>query len=766
MNRPKPSPPSLSPTPTPTPTPTPPAPTPPSPPAPTPPSPPAPTPPSPPAPTPPSPPAPTPPSGSCPHTYSSSGKCPTLSQSNVDFPPPINQKLPKCELVGKLGTTASYKKLPCINTEESGGANTSGSESENLYKACFKYDNSSDKVKSCPIGSHCVAKENNNQPGYSSYSQCLPYCETAVISSCCNLKDGCSNCVEMPSGGNCNNIGEFVPGSKWLKSKLTNVCSFKAKKTGLYYYDGGNGCNKLICEQNKGTWQSVNNVNFNKNIYVNKTDDLSSLFELTDPPEKINGQDIYTIKDKIKIIPGKKKYDCNYINSIIDKNNNIYTLVSSKPKYWYCPSFSKWDDCSYNACVSNCENNTIYSNCNELCKSVNLTDPNLEVPASTTDFGFGAATSCMCDGSDVMNSLTNYNGTGKPYKIDGNEDGSGYWVGVATPSWIQSPFNVNTYSGLATGQSTIASEYGQKYTSNCSIGNGGCGTCWELTRTDGPKQKINAVVIDTCEDKNAYGNNYNWCVAQRPDVKNFIPNPNATYAGNWPTFFSELPLTSTNTKNQDGNMIWKAENDNCTDKDGNFICKNMDFHPVHFDVATQQVPSELVQQIGIWPESTNPKVTARRIKCPDKLKQDILTKHCGSNAKSKAKPSEYCKGHGKKMCYSSTNPDGLWPESDCQAPPPPPPGPPPGPTPSKKTGKTCYYNNCIDKKNCQKIYSQPEDYCKACSQTQYGPNHGPHPEFTGVKSWDNVDWTPYSNINEWYKSKKNFGVYCEPPLTT
>ena len=422
-----------------------------------------------------------------------------------------------------------------------------------------------------------------------------------------------------------------------------------------------------MCENNKGTWKDISNVNFNNNIYI-YNDSLDNYFESTS--EKINNDDVLTIKSNHKITINKrtKNYNCEKITSIIDNNNYIYTLVSNKPNDWYCASFKEWDECSKQNCIKNCENNTDYSNCELLCEPVDLNSSDLEVRASTTDFGFGAATSCMCDGQSIMNALTNYS-SNEPYYTTNSDGKKEYWVGVASPSWIQSPFDVNTYSGIATGGSTISYEYGQEYTSNCSIGNGGCGSCWQLKRTDGTpseqQQKINAVVIDTCEDKNAYGNNYNWCVAQRPDVKNFIPNPGGTYAGHWPSFYSELPLTSTNTI-QDGHMIWKSENDSCYDKKGNFICKNMDFHPTHFDVATQQVPEDLVDKIGIWHESTNPKVIAKRIKCPKELKEDILTKHCGSNSGSQATTSEYCKGHGNKMCYTSDNLDGLWPSNDCQ----------------------------------------------------------------------------------------------------
>jgi hypothetical protein len=558
----------------------------------------------------------------------------------------------------------------------------------------------------------------------------------------------------MPEGGNCEDDKTFKIGSNWLKSKkpLDKVCGYEGN--GKYYYDNGAACSKLLCDQSNGHWMDISDVEFNSNLYVSD-DDFSNY--LVSSEEKLSGQIVYDLNNTFTIDQDSKN-TCDGTTSIIDKNNYIYTLVSNKPSDWYCPKFKKWDECSKDACIKNCENSTGYSNCELLCEPVNLNDPNLEVQASTTDFGFGAATSCMCNGKGIMDDLVN--STGEPFKTD-----EGYWVGVASPSWIQSPFNVNTYSGLATGGSTIASEYGQEYTSNCSIGNGGCGTCWELTRNDGKLGKINAVVIDTCEDKNAYGNNYNWCVAQRPDVYDFKPNPGGTYAGNWPDFYAELPLTSTNTSNADGNMVWKADADSCTDSSGNFICKNMDFYPTHFDVATQQIPNNIVDKIGMWHESTNPKVTAKRIPCPKKLKEEILTKHCGSNAKSSALPSEYCKGHGKKMCFSDDNLDGLWPASDCETPPSGPSGPPgsgPKPKPSRITGSGCYYNNCINSKDCDTKYSSPEDYCRNCSQ-KVGPASaapGEFPNFTST-NWSDVDWGTYNTIGSWYEDAKQKTVFCK-----
>ena len=181
--------------------------------------------------------------------------------------------------------------------------------------------------------------------------------------------------------------------------------------------------------------------------------------------------------------------------------------------------FKDWNDCSNSTCIDNCNKytdnlkslnvDTSVYDCNDLCKSVNLNDSNLEVSASTTDFGFGAATSCMCNGQKLMKELSGESGNGA-FKSNGksngkyNSDAEGYWVGVSNTIMDSIPFNTNVPAGTALGGPTIASRYGQKYTSNCSSGNGGCGTCWKLTNKENTDQSINAVVIDTCEDANAY----------------------------------------------------------------------------------------------------------------------------------------------------------------------------------------------------------------------------------------------------------------------
>lgn len=590
---------------------------------------------------------PPPPSG-CSTDITSKGACPTIKPSGTPgWPPNPTDKLPNC--------SDSHGTYPCYNEVKT----TDTCDKDNLYLKCGPIKDA-DHKNCCPTGSRCVMKTEY-------YGQCRPICDQSISNTCCTSSNGCNSCEDIPIGG----IGKaniFNKGTLWNKTKFSDkACCYKGGD-GKFYYDNGASCNQLVCGQSNGQWMDSNTCNFNKNIQKLNFS-LDSYF--------IPKGTYYELNKTLEL---DKSVDSNFVSQLIDSNSNQYVLVSAKPQNWFCLNFKDWEsdkDCSNNACITNCNKYKDYlkSNkvdnvdelydCNELCKPINLKDPKLKVSASTTDFGFGSATSCMCNGSEIMKELSGEK-TGTPFESKGtsNGEGKGYWVGVATPSWIQSPFNTNKPSGTAEGSSTIASRFGQEYTSNCSSGNGGCGTCWKLTREDNPSQSINAVVIDTCEDTNAYGNNYNWCVAQRPDVKDWVPNPSSAYSGNWPPFFKQLPLASTagsvtQSNESNGKIEWKA--DECFDSDGNFICKNMDFHPVHFDVATQQVPAKFVQKMGIWPESTNPKVKAERIQCPNDLKEKVITKHCGKNAGSHATPDEYCPGHDGTTFWSPSNPDGWWP---------------------------------------------------------------------------------------------------------
>lgn len=595
-------------------------------------------------PTPPTPPTPPSPPGCS--NVSSRDTCPKIPPpSTPRWPPALDAKLPKCS------ATSGY---PCIDET----IPISPKNPENIYKGCFPKNSSN--VDNCPTDTKCIRQNKW-------YGQCRPICNESIPNSCCTPADRCNSCQNMPLDGLCKN-NTFSIGTIWLKYKFNDkICCYRGGDRN-FYYDNGAACNELMCTQSNGHWKDRSSCKFNTNI-------IKLTYSLDDYFTKQNNY--YSLTKELIL---DSNVDCNSVNQLIDSNNIQYVLVSAKPINWYCPQFKKWEennDCSINYCIQNCNSYKDYLkskkvdkvddlyNCNELCNPVDLQDVNLKVKASTTDFGFGSATSCMCDGKELMKDLSGEN-TGTPFssKGNGNSDpklsGAGYWVGVATPSWIQSPFNTNKTSGTSLGGSTIASRFGQEYTSNCSSGNGGCGTCWNLTRQDLPSQSINAVVIDTCEDANAYGNNYNWCIAQRPDTQNWVPNPNGAYSGNWPPFFKQLPLTSTTDVIND-KIPWKA--DECFDSNGKFICKNMDFHPVHFDVAIQQIPKKALSKMGIWPESTNPKVIAQRIQCPDDLKQKVITKHCGKNANSSVTTDEYCPGHDNTTFWSTSNPDGWWPSN-------------------------------------------------------------------------------------------------------
>ena len=191
----------------------------------------------------------------------------------------------------------------------------------------------------------------------------------------------------------------------------------------------------------------------------------------------------------------------------------------------------------------------------------------------------------------------------------------------------------------------------------------------------------------------------------------------------------------------------------------------MDFHPIHFDVATQQIPPEYVKQMGVWPESTNPKVIAKKIDCPDDLKE-VVIKYCGKNAGSSATPDEYCPGHDNTTYWSLSNPEGYWPSTDPDpsppTPSPPPTPPPPTPPPPTPTGYGCYYNQyCIDKSGTvPKIKdecSTPEIYCEKCDNTGDGVKTT-YPNFGGVTDWKQVDWKSYNTESNWLNSS-NQNVY-------
>ena len=168
-------------------------------------------------------------------------------------------------------------------------------------------------VGCCPTGTQCVKKNDN-------YSQCLPFCNELVPSSCCNPGDGCINCQNLPDKGLCSGNSLNV-GTLWKRVKFNeNICCYKGD--GDYYYDNGASCNQLVCERNNGRWSKSTECLFNKNI--SKLDyNLDSYFTK-------NG-DYYELNKSLNVD------NCNFINQLIDSNQNQYILASAKPKGWFCP---------------------------------------------------------------------------------------------------------------------------------------------------------------------------------------------------------------------------------------------------------------------------------------------------------------------------------------------------------------------------------------------------------------------------------------------
>lgn len=259
------------------------------------------------------------------------------------------------------------------------------------------------------------------------------------------------------------------------------------------------------------------------------------------------------------------------------------------------------------------------------------------VVSSTTDFAFGSATACGCDGQSVTEKLATYK-----------------WVGVATPNWIGTPYK-GTNGATANGADTYESVQGETYYSNCASGEGGCGKCWQLTTTGeeniygaslSETYTVNVVVMDTCEDANAYGNNYQWCVA----AKN-IPSTGINtegYSGHTPPFGDDLRLGEWKVNSTDA--VWTQ--DDCYDEDGTFICTNMAGKALHFDFAIADLDDATVAAMGVWPKGSNPIVSAAPIECPSEV-TETLQDGCGANA---ANPSDI-----NKCIFTCTQDDGATP---------------------------------------------------------------------------------------------------------
>ena len=90
-------------------------------------------------------------------------------------------------------------------------------------------------------------------------------------------------------------------------------------------------------------------------------------------------------------------------------------------------------------------------------------DDKSTILSSTTNFGFGADTACVCNGDKLSERLAKLG-----------------WVGTATPDWMLTPFLQRGNHATANGKATPEDSLGKPYYSNCAVGKGGCGKCWKL----------------------------------------------------------------------------------------------------------------------------------------------------------------------------------------------------------------------------------------------------------------------------------------------
>lgn len=486
------------------------------------------------------------------------------------------------------------------------------------------------------------------------YWQCIPSCDDTSPSSCCNPQTkSCSTCLAQEGSVVVKQQEKFYisAGVEFLRvtiTQRTGGCCYPGGD-GKLYYDDGSACNKAVCTFNGGVWKSIHEIGpaSSDPVCISKRSsakvDMDGHVDVTgDVP---GGQKVRT--NTLILLDGiATQEDAEKSVMQINTKSYAYYLLSVKPKDW--PTAAPSMPPTFNR--SKCDANTgiLFKDTfrrNHRCEDVKSDFSEKQIPASTTNFAFGSATSCMCNGKQLMDEL-------KDQTTDGHA-----WVGVATPSWMQSPFNTTVAGGTALGGSTVEWRFGETFTSNCSMGPGGCGTCWQLEAVadadgnmynDDEKRVVNAVVIDTCEDANAYGNNYNWCVATRPDVEAQAYDPGQTYDGHFPPFFGAMPSASTNVaRSGDGFMHWKA--DDCFEGD-NFICRNAAGLPAHFDVAVQTFDEETRKKIG-W-NLENPMVLATHITCPPKI-TSVLTQNCGANANiTGADPQYWCPGMDpEKMTY-------------------------------------------------------------------------------------------------------------------
>eukprot|EP00928_Gymnodinium_smaydae_P047079 TRINITY_DN3140_c0_g2_i1.p1 TRINITY_DN3140_c0_g2~~TRINITY_DN3140_c0_g2_i1.p1 ORF type:complete len:548 (-),score=100.84 TRINITY_DN3140_c0_g2_i1:194-1747(-) len=265
----------------------------------------------------------------------------------------------------------------------------------------------------------------------------------------------------------------------------------------------------------------------------------------------------------------------------------------------------------------------------------------IPLKSSTTDFGFGSSTACGCNGKQATLELAKYG-----------------WIGAASPDWIAAPF-LTTSGQPALGGSTFTGYRGTTYYSNCANGVGGCGKCWELKTTGEPniygkkpdkQYSAKIVMLDICEDRNAYGNNYQWCLAAKnvPEGGVDTKSYSGDCANNVCGFKDNIRLGKFK---REGNLTKYSINE-CVEN-GRWVCTNMAGYPLHFDFAIQQMDDDFIRKLGVWPKSTNPIVSAKPIQCP-KVVTDSLQNNCGGNAKKTLK-----EGLGVCMYYCPAGHDDV-----------------------------------------------------------------------------------------------------------
>lgn len=503
-------------------------------------------------------------------------------------------------------------------------------------------------------------------------------CKTCGSQDCCTIEKGCKDCQLCPKDG-CVKDKMFLKEVIWKRSDFdSNDIMGCCYGDDGEYYGGPYNCTKNMCLNHNGQWKELS---FNNE----KLDDISK--PCNGPSDTIilnNSSDIHNFEQKLESTDKNDNFilkqnwsppnfndDLNKLQKVIIKDTTgykyKYTRISIVPYDFGCRDFPKWTDNNnkklYNQCITNCKkqiipgqlayidpNSDSLHSCEKRCLPYDLNKIDQEfIPASSTNFAFGGITACFCNGPNITSSLIELD---TPY------------IGIAAPSWLGTPFSTNQPGQPITGADSIATRYGDGFTTNCAAGEGGCGKCFEIridhnwdkdsdNNQDNPNSSkvggiVHGVVLDSCEDSNVYGNNWNWCTSQRADTPSKIySNPsdmyNINYEGHYPNFFKNIPIANTTTLNSNNNMTWSSPD--CMNDKNEFICKNMNYYPVHIDAAIQRLSPSQLAKIPL--KKDNPKVSIKKIDCPKNV-IDILKNNCGqknSGAPQSETLNRYCPGH-------------------------------------------------------------------------------------------------------------------------